>query len=195
MGQESCVRLGDLAAKTKPRRVALAKVRMVFCAAGCAAIAAGATVLCRTQTSADRHVYWCCQWLGEGVIGPAFIRCPVPPERTPEPRYPEDEDDPHALEEFQERYAYWSQARAKADVAYRLNLRDYEMRLLLITDTLWRISVAFVPALASSALVCLLLLRRMKRRWSIDGYTRCGNCGYILKGLKEPRCPECSTPI
>ena len=24
-----------------------------------------------------------------------------------------------------------------------------------------------------------------------DGLTRCGNCGYILKGISEPRCPEC----
>ena len=24
-----------------------------------------------------------------------------------------------------------------------------------------------------------------------DGFTHCGKCGYILKGLSEPRCPEC----
>ena len=28
-----------------------------------------------------------------------------------------------------------------------------------------------------------------------DKYTRCGNCGYILKGLREPRCPECGQTI
>ena len=28
-----------------------------------------------------------------------------------------------------------------------------------------------------------------------DGETRCRKCGYILKGLSEPRCPECGTPI
>ncbi len=28
-----------------------------------------------------------------------------------------------------------------------------------------------------------------------DGYTHCGKCGYILKGLTEPRCPECGQAI
>ncbi len=28
-----------------------------------------------------------------------------------------------------------------------------------------------------------------------DGHTRCGKCGYILKGLTEPRCSECGEPI
>jgi len=28
-----------------------------------------------------------------------------------------------------------------------------------------------------------------------DGYTRCGKCGYILKGLTEPRCSECGERI
>lgn len=27
------------------------------------------------------------------------------------------------------------------------------------------------------------------------GYTRCGQCGYILRGLTTPRCPECGTRI
>jgi uncharacterized paraquat-inducible protein A len=28
-----------------------------------------------------------------------------------------------------------------------------------------------------------------------DGNTYCGNCGYILRGLPEPRCPECGQRI
>ena len=28
-----------------------------------------------------------------------------------------------------------------------------------------------------------------------DGHTCCGKCGYILKGLTEPRCPECGERI
>lgn len=27
------------------------------------------------------------------------------------------------------------------------------------------------------------------------GETRCRKCRYILKGLKDPRCPECGEPI
>ena len=29
----------------------------------------------------------------------------------------------------------------------------------------------------------------------LDGHTRCGNCGYILKRLVEPRCAECGHRI
>lgn len=28
-----------------------------------------------------------------------------------------------------------------------------------------------------------------------DGEPRCRKCGYILRGLREPRCPECGEPI
>lgn len=28
-----------------------------------------------------------------------------------------------------------------------------------------------------------------------DGHTYCGHCGYILKGLAEPRCSECGQEI
>ncbi len=31
-------------------------------------------------------------------------------------------------------------------------------------------------------------------RWESD-YTRCGRCGYILRGLQIPRCPECGVAI
>ena len=35
---------------------------------------------------------------------------------------------------------------------------------------------------------------RRRREWD-DGHLHCLNCGYILKGLSEPRCPECGEPI
>ena len=28
-----------------------------------------------------------------------------------------------------------------------------------------------------------------------EGHTRCRRCRYILKGISEPRCPECGEPI
>ncbi len=31
---------------------------------------------------------------------------------------------------------------------------------------------------------------RTRRGPRSDNFTRCGTCGYILKGLSEPRCPE-----
>jgi len=41
----------------------------------------------------------------------------------------------------------------------------------------------------------LLVYYWLACRHRSDGHTRCGKCAYILKGLKEPRCPECGTRI
>ncbi len=35
----------------------------------------------------------------------------------------------------------------------------------------------------------------LTQRETKDGHTRCGKCGYILKGLTEPRCSECGERI
>jgi rubrerythrin len=34
-----------------------------------------------------------------------------------------------------------------------------------------------------------------RRRLRDTEYLRCLKCGYILKGLSEPRCPECGERI
>jgi hypothetical protein len=36
-----------------------------------------------------------------------------------------------------------------------------------------------------------LIYRGLKRRSRFDGETRCRKCAHILRGLSEPRCPEC----
>ena len=55
---------------------------------------------------------------------------------------------------------------------------------------------AQVPAAVSfSVAACLgwvLLVVLEKRR---DSETRCRQCGHILRGLSEPRCPECGEKI
>ena len=33
------------------------------------------------------------------------------------------------------------------------------------------------------------------RSFRQDGHTYCGHCGYILKGITEPRCSECGQEI
>ena len=43
----------------------------------------------------------------------------------------------------------------------------------------------------SVAIFYTLQVFALRRRRVHDGLTRCGSCGYILKGLSEPRCPEC----
>ena len=40
-----------------------------------------------------------------------------------------------------------------------------------------------------------LMTRRYYRARSQDGETRCRKCGYILRGITEPRCPECGERI
>jgi hypothetical protein len=47
------------------------------------------------------------------------------------------------------------------------------------------------PVLAG---ICVYAWLRRERQGS-DGYLHCVTCGYILKGLSQPRCPECGTAI
>jgi len=65
----------------------------------------------------------------------------------------------------------------------------------------WEVEVRSLSVyLLHAARACLigiilfgLLLRFLRPR--ADGLTRCGRCGYILKGLSTPRCPECGKRI
>jgi len=40
-----------------------------------------------------------------------------------------------------------------------------------------------------------VLLHMLTPKERLDGETRCRKCGYILKGLTEPRCSECGERI
>ncbi len=53
------------------------------------------------------------------------------------------------------------------------------------------VSVLCVPGM----LVALYAFQRLSRRPAFDGETRCRRCGYILKGLVRPVCPECGEAI
>ena len=48
-----------------------------------------------------------------------------------------------------------------------------------------------IPAFA----VGYLIYERVAVHRPDDGELHCPQCGYILKGLCEPRCPECGRPI
>jgi predicted RNA-binding Zn-ribbon protein involved in translation (DUF1610 family) len=39
------------------------------------------------------------------------------------------------------------------------------------------------------------LIYRLVRARAQNNETRCRKCGYILRGITEPRCPECGTSI
>ena len=47
------------------------------------------------------------------------------------------------------------------------------------------LAVRAIPGILA-AVMALVLIRRPG-----DGITRCGCCGHVLRGLSEPRCPEC----
>lgn len=38
-------------------------------------------------------------------------------------------------------------------------------------------------------------MTRLRPPKNIDNETRCRKCGYILRGISEPRCPECGERI
>ena len=56
----------------------------------------------------------------------------------------------------------------------------------IIVDSIVAVIVAFPAVLAA-----VLIAARQRR----DHETRCRKCGYILRGLPEPRCSECGTAI
>jgi len=47
--------------------------------------------------------------------------------------------------------------------------------------------VLSLPGVVAAILIC--------RRKSDDTETRCRRCGYILRGITAPRCPECGGKI
>jgi rubrerythrin len=58
--------------------------------------------------------------------------------------------------------------------------------------------VLVFATLGVTAVVAIALHRVLTRRYGPkvrDGETRCRKCGYILRGITEPRCPECGERI
>ncbi len=53
----------------------------------------------------------------------------------------------------------------------------------------------FSTGFLSSPIIAMVLAHALTPRETKDGHTRCGKCGYILKGLTEPRCSECGERI
>ena len=57
------------------------------------------------------------------------------------------------------------------------------------------IVIAVAATLPAFVVACLVYHTLTRRHAVSDRQTRCGQCGYILKGLTEPRCPECGERI
>jgi uncharacterized paraquat-inducible protein A len=86
-----------------------------------------------------------------------------------------------------------------ASVVYRLR---FLIPLHLITSASFRTYSLVVLVIISAtipstvALACwAFLTRRFPPTPTPDGETRCRKCGYILRGISEPRCSECGEVI
>jgi len=56
--------------------------------------------------------------------------------------------------------------------------------------------VAFlVPATIIAVLGCLITWDWPSWNDELSDYLKCQRCGYLLRGLTTPRCPECGTPF
>jgi len=58
----------------------------------------------------------------------------------------------------------------------------------------WRPLVSYPPAIIAGLVTYHMLTRHYSDR-PPGGETRCRKCGYILRGITEPRCPECGERI
>ena len=60
-----------------------------------------------------------------------------------------------------------------------------------------RSPAAWMPISLFLPIIGLVLLVILPKGDSVvgDGETRCRKCGYILRGITEPRCPECGEKI
>ncbi len=73
---------------------------------------------------------------------------------------------------------------------------DFKTRAFnyLVTRGPWWVEL--MAALVPAMVVYGLCMRWERSRWlGYRGETRCGGCGYGLKGLKGVRCPECGRGI
>ena len=57
----------------------------------------------------------------------------------------------------------------------------------------WILAICGGPSMA--VLTYGLLTRRYYHLNRSGGETRCRKCSYVLKGITEPRCPECGEPV
>ncbi len=59
----------------------------------------------------------------------------------------------------------------------------------------WFMVVVPVTLFLAGPVATGVLMHLLTPREPRDGHTRCGKCGYILKGLTELRCSECGESI
>lgn len=90
-------------------------------------------------------------------------------------------------------FSIWVFPRAQQYVLAKANGNGIAWQIL---DASLAVGGPFLlPSLAAflAGLTVYSVCRKPHRE--LSGQTRCRECGYILKGLLSPRCPECGEPI
>ncbi len=59
----------------------------------------------------------------------------------------------------------------------------------------WCLNCELLFSVFVGTFVAVLLYARKRAKDAHDNETRCRECGYILRGITEPRCPECGKAI
>ena len=83
------------------------------------------------------------------------------------------------------------EARAYEEAVRQAQSRALFSELLVASFDVLRLVLPFFLSFVPALILFNLLYPTTDR----DPFTRCERCGYILKGLPEPRCPECGTQI
>ena len=72
-------------------------------------------------------------------------------------------------------------------------------RLLTVLVPDWAEAMLVILTFATGALAAIVTYTSLTRRYSpeaiLERETRCRKCQYILRGITEPRCPECGERI
>ncbi len=121
----------------------------------------------------------------------AVLPVPPAPVLPPPPEKPEIPIG-DALATAKAEYAHqdavwtWEQNRVIVEAPWRAQLAARTVSIDRYAEAVW---FAVVAMFASAAAVAVLVAVPGRGRAGSD--TRCGRCGHILKGLTQPRCPEC----
>ena len=83
---------------------------------------------------------------------------------------------------------------ARVAVLRSLNVRAGEALYRPLSSMLWAVTEGAIPAVVTLFTFSILSHLGGRRPWA-DPETRCRKCGYILRGITEPRCPECGERI
>ncbi len=114
----------------------------------------------------------------------------APPPIAPDGPWDSQEDESTAWAEYSRAQAQWHRAKMDGEA---LATQHAASRLAAIREYSEAGWIGLVALPSSVTTVTLFLL--LPHRGAVDTHTRCGHCGYILRGLTEPRCAECGKEI